>query len=166
MNFTSPFNYYNREFDYRIATTYLSGTITLPANKYIKGKQYKDYQQIEQVLILRNLLKDLKLDSIYESFEAHPNRNGGNMHMHFLFENKKGIPCDVLVEFAYHNLFTKTKSTIIHKICKFEKLEREYNVINWLNYMFKDYKEHWFLLPSIMENTLQDSIKVMTNFIY
>lgn len=164
MIFNSPFNYYCRNFDFNHTVKYFGGTVTLPANKYIKGKQYKDYLDIEQIEILKNLLKDLKLDSIHYSFEHHPNRKDKNMHMHFLFKSE--MQDDLLIETIYHNLFTLTKSTIIHKICKFERLYQEYNVINWLNYMYEEYKDHWFLLTNIMENTLLNSISVYKTFIY
>ena len=161
--FSSPFQDSNSldKLNFHIGKKYVGGTITLPAKKYFNGIQYDKMSSIQQGELLLDLVKVNA--PLFYSFEEHPNRNKKTscMHMHLLYEYETQSNMGVftldswlenqdykanLLDNHYENLIKLTKSNMIRKICKFEWLEQEYNVINWINYMYKTYSDHYYLL--------------------
>lgn len=140
----SPFTTLESSFPYNHRLKYYGITITLPANKYFNGIKYIDHTVEDQKKILRMVMGN---DVLLYSFEYHPNRNGG-LHLHGLIETY--CECDEqFITQWYNDITRRSQCNILNKICYIEELLAENNVINWINYIYKEHCEHIDILTQL-----------------
>lgn len=158
----SPFKY-AKQFPFSKETWYYAAVLTLPAKKLFNNKEYQNMDQKEQMFLLNSIVEKLSFkDCIkYKSFEYHPNRNKSKpcLHMNLMIEDNL-LPSvwrqDLHIDYLFINELEKiTKSNMIKKICYCGYILTEIDVYNWVNYMFKDYDDHFEQLNDYKESLIE-----------
>jgi len=181
----SPFTQ-SKQFPFSKESQYFAAVITLPAKKLFKNIEYQNMDQKEQMNILIDIMKQNRYYKSnnpnfindccvkYYSFEYHPQRNKSKpcLHMNLMLEFNRGdIYEDIVNKCFLEDIEKATKSTMIKKICHCSLIKTEIDAFNWVNYIFKDYPEHYSQLTDYMEDLLEshhvnrytDKHKAITN---
>lgn len=160
INRATQYRDYFRELD--LSKNYYSFTLTVPAKKLITYKSYNriEYSRLPPDIQESYLLYLLKVSlrmycneiyGIYEmtiadyvgksfefsihkvAFEKHPNRING-LHLHALLSFN-----DIFEEFIALEILKRiSEIKLVHKICKYERLRSEKDIVRWINYLEKD----------------------------
>ena len=167
----SPFTQ-EKQFPFSTESAYYAGVITLPAKKLFKNIEYQNLEQKEQMNILLSIAKhsvcsETNLWHIpkgikYYSFEYHPQRNKSKpcLHMNLMYEfngHPELIKWEEVIQDKFMtNIENITKSTMIRKICHCSLIKTEIDAYNWVNYIFKDYPEHFIQHNDYIEDLLEN----------
>lgn len=161
----SPFTH-AKQFPFSKKSIYYAAVLTLPAKKLFKNIEYQNMDQKDQMNILNDIVSKMsdytKKGIKYTSFEYHPHRNNKKpcLHMNFLFEYDT-CGTYTLTDHKYElvNFIDQIKritgSTMIDKICYHGLIKTEIDVFNWVNYMFKDYDDHFEQLNDYKESLIE-----------
>jgi len=155
----SPFTH-AKQFPFSKNSNYYAAVLTLPAKKLFKNKEYQNMDQKEQMFVLNEIINklDYKDNIKYSSFEYHPNRNNKKpcLHANLMFEHQPDIAAPKLMQCIFFgNLKKITGSTMIEKICYYDIIKTEIDAYNWVNYIFKDYADHFEQLTDYREDLIE-----------
>lgn len=167
----SPFNY-ARQFPYSTEAKYFAGVITLPAKKLFKNVEYQNLTQQEQREVLIEIMKKIRYfksnnpnfindcNIKYYSFEYHPQRNKSKpcLHLNLMMEfNRKHDLYEHVVNMCFlRDIEKATGSTMINKICHCSLIKTKIDAFNWVNYIYKDYPEHFVQETDYIEDLIDD----------
>lgn len=167
----SPFTT-RSQFPFSSSAKYFAAVITLPAKKLFKNIEYQNLTQYEQKQILIEIMQKNRYfksnnpnfinenNVKYYSFEYHPQRNKSKpcLHMNLMLEFNRDPEffADHVVNMCFlRDIEKATGSTMINKICHCSLIKTKIDAYNWVNYIYKDYPEHFIQETDYIEDLLE-----------